>query len=35
MLWGDVLIKHKEALKDVPKDVIFIDWGYDKNYPFQ
>ena len=35
MLWGDVLIKHKEALKMIPKNVIFIDWGYDHKYDFE
>lgn len=35
MLWGDVLIKHPESLKDIPKDVIFIDWGYDHKYDFR
>ena len=35
MLWGDVLIKHPESLKKIPKDVIFIDWGYDHLYNFE
>lgn len=34
MIWGDVLIKHPEAIKKLPKDVIFIDWGYSLDYPF-
>lgn len=34
MLWGDVLIKHPETIKDLPKDVIFIDWGYNHLYDF-
>lgn len=34
MLWGDVLIKHPDKVKLLPKDVIFIDWGYNKDYPF-
>lgn len=34
MLWGDVLIKHPESIKDLPKDVIFIDWGYNHLYDF-
>lgn len=35
MLWGDVLVKHPEKLSRLPNDVIFIDWGYDKDYPFK
>ena len=34
MLWGDVLVKHPEKIDKLPSDVIFIDWGYDKEYPF-
>lgn len=34
MLWGDVLVKHPEKVKELPKDVIFIDWGYHKTYDF-
>lgn len=34
MIWGDVLIKHPDALKRLPKDVIFIDWGYNVDYPY-
>lgn len=34
MLWGDVLVKHPEKVKVLPKDVIFIDWGYHKTYDF-
>lgn len=34
MLWGDVLVKHPEKIAKLPKDVIFIDWGYTKDYPF-
>lgn len=35
MLWGDVLVKHPEKITKLPKDVIFIDWGYNKDYPFE
>lgn len=35
MLWGDVLIKHPEKLDKLIDDAIFIDWGYDKAYPFE
>lgn len=34
MLWGDVLVKNPDKISKLPKDVIFIDWGYNKNYPF-
>jgi len=34
MLWGDVLIHHPEAAQRLSKDLIFIDWGYDRDYSF-
>ncbi len=34
LIWGDVLLNHDEVLDRVPKDMIFIDWGYDAQYPF-
>lgn len=35
MLWGDVLIKHPESIDDLPRDSIFIDWGYNHRYDFE
>ena len=35
LIWGDVLIHHDEALSRLPKDMIFIDWGYDTTSPYQ
>ena len=34
LIWMDVLIKHKELLHLLPKDMIFMDWGYDSTSPF-
>ncbi len=34
MLWGDVLIKHPEAISKLPSDAVFIDWGYNHRYDF-
>lgn len=34
MIWGDVLMHHPELLHRLPEDILFIDWGYDANYPF-
>lgn len=34
LIWGDVLIKHDDVLDKIPKDMIFVDWGYDAQYPF-
>ncbi len=34
LVWGDVLNHHPESLEKLPKDLIFVDWGYDYDYPF-
>lgn len=34
LIWGDVLVRHDDKWDKLPKDMIFIDWGYDANYPF-
>ncbi len=28
MMWGDILLKHPEAVKDVPEDIIILNWDY-------
>jgi hypothetical protein len=28
MLWGDIILKHPELIKQVPRDVVFLNWGY-------
>jgi len=35
LIWGDVLIKHDDVLDRIPKDMVFVDWGYDAPYPFE
>ena len=34
LIWGDVLIKHPDKIDLLPKDMTFIDWGYDASSPF-
>ena len=31
MMWGDILLKHPEVVKDVPEDVIILNWDYSPN----
>lgn len=33
--WGDIILKHPELIQKLPKDVIALDWGYEKNHPFE
>lgn len=34
MIWGDVLVKHPDKISNLSKDIVFIDWGYNKAYDF-
>ena len=34
LVWGDVLNHYPELLPRLPKDLIFVDWGYDSDTPF-
>ncbi|WP_240842215.1 family 20 glycosylhydrolase [Acidaminobacter sp. JC074] len=33
MFWGDIIIKHPEHIKDLPKDLICLNWWYWLDYP--
>lgn len=35
MFWGDMAVKYPRCLKDIPKDVIFVDWGYEPGHKFE
>lgn len=34
LLWCDVLLNQKDGISLMPKDAIFIDWGYNYSHPF-
>lgn len=34
LMWGDVLVRKNASLDNLPKDIIYVDWGYDGEYPF-
>lgn len=34
MFWGDIVLNHPELIKDIPKEMIALVWGYDAGYPF-
>lgn len=33
--WGDIVLNHPELIKDIPKNMIALVWGYDATYPFE
>lgn len=35
LFWGDFIIHNPKAIKQIDKDAILIDWGYNYNYPFE
>jgi hypothetical protein len=34
MFWGDIILNHPELLRDLPKDLIALNWGYEAGHPF-
>lgn len=34
MFWGDVVFSHPEIIKDINPNCIFLDWGYEEEFPF-
>jgi len=32
--WGDIVVKHPELIPEIPKDVIALVWGYEKDAGF-
>ncbi len=33
-MWGDFVADHPESVPDLPDDIVVVDWGYWKEYPF-
>lgn len=31
MMWADILLKHREMIKDLPEDIQFLNWYYDED----
>jgi hypothetical protein len=34
MFWGDIILKYPELIRELPKNVIALNWGYEANHPF-
>jgi hypothetical protein len=32
--WGDIVMAHRELVKELPKEIILLNWGYEANHPF-
>ncbi len=35
MFWGDIIMNHPKLLKELPKDMVALNWGYETNHPFE
>lgn len=34
MIWGDILLKHADLVKELPKDIILMNWGYEAKHDY-
>jgi hypothetical protein len=32
--WGDIVVEHPELAREVPRDAIALEWGYEADHPF-
>jgi hypothetical protein len=33
-MWGDFVVRHRELARELPRDAILLDWGYEADHPF-
>jgi hexosaminidase len=34
MFWGDIILKYPKLIRQLPKDAIALNWGYEADHPF-
>lgn len=34
-IYGDIIMKYPHLIKELPKDLILVDWGYEAKHPFR
>jgi hypothetical protein len=35
MFWGDIILKYPKLIRELPKNVIALNWGYEAGHPFE
>ncbi len=35
MIWGDIILHYPELIKELPKDIIVLNWGYEAEHDFE
>jgi len=34
MFWGDIILKYPKLIRELPKNIIALNWGYEAEHPF-
>jgi hypothetical protein len=34
MFWGDIVMQHPELIRQIPRDVTVLEWGYEHDHPY-
>ncbi len=34
MFWGDIIVEHPDLIRELPRDAIALEWGYESHHPF-
>lgn len=35
MFWGDIILKYPKLIRELPKNAIALNWGYESKHPFE
>jgi hypothetical protein len=35
MFWGDIILKHPQLIRELPENVVALNWGYEADHPFE
>jgi hexosaminidase len=35
MFWGDIILKYPQLIRELPKNTIALNWGYEADHPFE
>jgi len=35
MFWGDIILNHPHLIRELPRDAIALNWGYESDHPFE
>jgi hexosaminidase len=35
MFWGDIILKYPKLIRELPKNAVALNWGYEANHPFE